>query len=127
MLLPLSFGVCPQGAREMMLSRFLSAASMQQQTCSDSPSTTLCRRAERISVMRSFFFCSGQDSRTAENDSSKSRFDAALPQTDSYYSQIQLTHLLALFPFWRPIILRGVALLRLAAFPLARMKNPLRI
>ena len=78
-------------------------------------------------MMRSFFFCSGQDSRTAENDSSKRRFDAALPQTDSYCFQIQLTRLFAPFPFWRPLIPRGVALLRLAAFPLARMKNPLRI
>ena len=37
-----------------------------------------------------------------------------------YYSQIQLTHLLAPFPFWRPLILLDVALLRLVSFPLAR-------
>ena len=44
-----------------------------------------------------------------------------------YYSQIQLAHLLAPFPFWRPVIPLNVALLRLVSFPLARMKNSLRI
>ena len=44
-----------------------------------------------------------------------------------YYSQIQLTHLLAPFPFRRPVIPLTVALLRLVPFPLAGMKNSLRI
>ena len=44
-----------------------------------------------------------------------------------YYSQIHLTHLLAPFPFRRPVIPFNVALLRLVPFPIARMKNSLRI
>ena len=34
-LLPISFGVCPQGAREMMYFAPLTAARMRKQTCSD--------------------------------------------------------------------------------------------
>ena len=44
-----------------------------------------------------------------------------------YSSQIQLAHLLAPFPFRRVLIPLDVALLRLVPFPLARMKNSLRI
>ena len=45
----------------------------------------------------------------------------------SYYFQIQLHHLLAPFPFWRPLIPLSVALLRCVSFTLARMKNSRRI
>ena len=34
-LLPISFGVCPEGAREMMYFAPLTAARMREQTCSD--------------------------------------------------------------------------------------------
>jgi hypothetical protein len=44
-----------------------------------------------------------------------------------YYFQIQLHHLLAPFPFWRPLIPLSVALLRCVSFTLARMKNSRRI
>ena len=44
-----------------------------------------------------------------------------------YDSPIHLTQLLAPFPFRRPVIPRGVVRLRLVPFPLARMKNSLRI
>ena len=44
-----------------------------------------------------------------------------------YYFQIQLRHLLAPFPFWRPLIPLSVALLRCVSFTLARMKNSRRI
>ena len=63
--------------------------------------------------------------------SSRTRFARLCKQkrslVDLYYSQIQLTHLLAPFPFWRPLIPLTVALLRLVPFPIARMKNSLRI
>ncbi|MEE0021354.1 MAG: hypothetical protein UEW60_10225, partial [Christensenellales bacterium] len=36
-------------------------------------------------------------------------------------------HLLAPFPFWRPLIPLSVALLRCVSFTLARMKNSRRI
>ena len=39
-----------------------------------------------------------------------------------YASPIQLTHLLAPFPSWRPVMPLDAALLRLVPFPLARMK-----
>ena len=55
---------------------------------------------------------------------------AVTPFTNStvlYYSQIQLTHLLAPFPLWRPLIPFNVAPLRRMPFALARMKNSLRI
>ena len=45
----------------------------------------------------------------------------------SYYFQIQLRHLLAPFPFWRPLIPLSVALLRCISLPLARTKNSRRI
>ena len=48
-------------------------------------------------------------------------------QINSYYFQIQLRHLLAPFPFWRPLIPLSVALLRCVSFTLARMKNSRRI
>ena len=44
-----------------------------------------------------------------------------------YYFQIHLRHLLAPFPFWRPLIPLSVALLRCVSFTLARMKNSRRI
>jgi len=44
-----------------------------------------------------------------------------------YYFQIHLHHLLAPFPFWRPLIPLSVALLRCVSFTLARMKNSRRI
>ena len=44
-----------------------------------------------------------------------------------YYFQIHLRHLLASFPFWRPLIPLSVALLRCVSFTLARMKNSRRI
>ena len=44
-----------------------------------------------------------------------------------FYAHLQLTHLLALFPFRRVPIPRGAALLRFVPFPLASMKNSLRI
>ena len=44
-----------------------------------------------------------------------------------YYFQIHLCHLLAPFPFWRPLIPLSVALLRCVSFTLARMKNSRRI
>ena len=44
-----------------------------------------------------------------------------------YYFQIHLRHLLAPFPFWRPLIPLSVALLRCVSFALARMKNSRRI
>ncbi|MEI3425923.1 MAG: hypothetical protein V8R10_04755 [Christensenellales bacterium] len=40
---------------------------------------------------------------------------------------IHLRHLLAPFPFWRPLIPLSVALLRCVSFTLARMKNSRRI
>ena len=59
------------------------------------------------------------------------RFGKRIFQANSgsplYCSQIQLTHLLAPFSFWRPVIPLTVALLRLVPFPLARMKNSLRV
>ena len=44
-----------------------------------------------------------------------------------YDFQIHLRHLLAPFPFWRPLIPLSVALLRCVSFTLARMKNSRRI
>ena len=44
-----------------------------------------------------------------------------------YYFRIHLRHLLAPFPFWRPLIPLSVALLRCVSFTLARMKNSRRI
>ena len=46
---------------------------------------------------------------------------------EKYYFQIHLRHLLAPFPFWRPLIPLSVALLRCVSFTLARMKNSRRI
>ena len=40
-----------------------------------------------------------------------------------YYFQIHLRHLLAPFPFWRPVVPFSVALLRCIPLPLARAKN----
>ena len=45
----------------------------------------------------------------------------------SYYFQIHLRHLLAPFPFWRPVVPFSVALLRCIPLPLARAKNSRRI
>ena len=42
-------------------------------------------------------------------------------------SCIHLHQLLVPFPFWRPVVLLSVALLRCVSLPLARMKNSLRI
>ena len=53
--------------------------------------------------------------------------DSPFASEGLYYSQIQLTHLLAPFPLWRPLIPFNVAPLRLIPFALARMKNSLRI
>ncbi len=44
-----------------------------------------------------------------------------------YYFQIHLRHLLAPFPFWRPLIPLSVALLRCVPFTLANVKNSRRI
>ena len=51
----------------------------------------------------------------------------AQPYPNLYYFQIHLRHLLAPFPFWRPLIPLSVALLRCVSFTLARMKNSQRI
>jgi hypothetical protein len=53
--------------------------------------------------------------------------DYLLSAPDGYDFQIHLRHLLALFPFWRPLIPLSVALLRCVSFTLARMKNSRRI
>ena len=44
-----------------------------------------------------------------------------------YYFQLHLRHLLAPFPFWRPVVPFSVALLRCIPLPLARAKNSQRI
>ena len=62
MLLPLSFGVCPKGAREMMFSRSPTAARMRQQTCSDRvyctmPLSTKPRSASTVTTMPLLSMC----------------------------------------------------------------------
>ena len=44
-----------------------------------------------------------------------------------YSFRIHLSHLLAPFPLWRPLIPLSVALLRCVSFALARTKNSRRI
>ena len=48
-------------------------------------------------------------------------------RTQLYYFRIHLNHLLAPFPFWRPLIPLSVALLRCVSFALAGTKNSRRI
>ena len=59
------------------------------------------------------------------------RQDSSSCQSAVFYtiSCIHLHHLLAPFPFWRPVVPLSVAvaLLRCVSLPLARMKNSLRI
>ena len=40
--LPISFGVCPKGAREMMFSRYLNRCKDAKQTCSETSQSSIC-------------------------------------------------------------------------------------
>ena len=55
------------------------------------------------------------------------RFLLLMMDDTLYYFRIHLNHLLAPFPFWRPLIPLSVALLRCVSFALAGTKNSRRI